>query len=340
MTFFQSRIVRCAIAGVSTFAWLTGCAVEAPPEDESAPSDETSEETGETSDPITGPSAQTYFTRGLVRLDFEQGGGCSGFLIGPNMVMTSAHCVYQNTDSGSYDGTSNGVRWGYLGARIVFKPNTDETMCFLQTCRDADGDVQYASLVAWWHPGFTGSGAGDDIAIITRGTGGAFSTRAGDPGDPAPRALATSDYMRIFAADDTSDDSMFMAGYGAYSDATSGSDPRMGTVLTESWSSTTIRAEYRNTSHWGNAICAGDSGGPIYYPRPLDGDRDYVAGIASRTSARDGACPEPGDKLYWTRIAPKVGSVVNVVQAWAGNPACSSYVSTTLNGDGRYFRCW
>lgn len=335
MTSSRTPVANLILAAAATFSGLTSCAVDAPTDDPEPPA---IEPVAPSREEITGPSAQTYYTRGLVRLDFEQGGGCSGFLIGPNMIMTSAHCVYENTDSGSYDGTFNGVRWGTLGVRVVFKPSASETICLHQTCRDGNGSVSYAPLLAWWHAGFTGSGASNDIAIITRGTGAGFVTRAGDPGDPAPRALNTNDYMRIFAANDTSDDSLFMAGYGAHSDTTSGSAPRMGMLLADSWSSTVIQADFENTAYWGDAVCAGDSGGPLYYPRPLV-DRDFVAGIASRTGPRVGDCPEPGDDLYWTRIAPKI-SMVNIIQQWAGNDDCGSYVSNTLNGDGRFYRCW
>lgn len=318
---------------------LVGCAADLDTADPGT--DDVAGDEGTAADAITGPDMMVAFSRGLVRIDFSDGFMCSGFLVGPNLVMTAAHCVSKHSHEGTPEGegTFQGVRWGHVDARIVFKPSASETMCLHASCFTAGGFTQHTTFLGWWHAGWEEGSADDDIALLTRGTGAGFVTRAMHPDDPAPRALNTSDYMRIFASSADETELMAIAGYGANSDNTIGTDPRFGSVTTDSWSTQRIRAQVNYGAAFGEATCSGDSGGALFIPRTIE-NRDYVAGIISGTTERDGFCPETGDQMFFSRIGPDIG-LVNVVQGWAGKPDCSEFFDTgSLPGTGKYFRCW
>ncbi|MEL7371228.1 MAG: trypsin-like serine protease [Myxococcota bacterium] len=299
---------------------------------------------------VTGTYSSTSFQKGLVRLDFQRGGRCSGFFVGPNMIATAAHCVDDKTITGSHEGVWNGMKWAELRVRIVYKPSASEVICINETCRNDNGTVRYTTILAWWDNSYSGGGDHQsDVAVLTRLGGGNFIPRQPDPEDPAPRALNSNDYLRILSVampvpsgrrGGTDEWPGQAIGYGASADGVSVLDPRWGYILTDHWGTHEIRARYRSSlSIYSSAICAGDSGGPLVFQGAGIGSRRYAGGIASKTSSRVSSCPEDGDNMWWARLNSKMW-MMNTILDWSGRSDCNTYYSDSLPGNGRYYRCW
>jgi hypothetical protein len=322
----MKRYVLC----LSSFLALGGCAYQTESEPDSI------EEVGSTSSEIYNAIGDTaMYSRGLLRLDLTPSGGCSAFLIGPNVIATAAHCVDDRV-APSPRGTWNGWNWGYVTLRMVYKPTQGELMCLNETCRDANGNRKNTTVLAWWHAGYSGEGdTGDDIAILTRVQGHDFPTRAADVDDPAPRALDGGDFLRLLASAVSTSEDGTIWGYGALSDSEgSDSNPRVGWVETNYWGPNHVRADADRESR----ICAGDSGGPLVY-RPGVFANNFAAGIASNTDARNGDCPESGDAMRWTRVSSKIGMIDDIL-GWSGRDACQYATGSGVPGSSGYYRCW
>ncbi len=275
-------------------------------------------------------------TRGLVRLDFAAGGGCSGFFAGPNMIATAAHCVDDKTISGAHDGVWNGMKWGEIRLRAVYKPSSGEVMCINERCRNANNSRRYTTVLAFWPNAYNTLDTEQDVAIITRLAGGNFTTRAPDPGEPAPRSLQTQDFLRILGVGVS--EWARARGYGAYSDGLSDTSPREGSVNANLWGANHIRSV---VAYGHAAVCAGDSGGPLVFDRDAYNgyNYDYAGGVASKTSPRTSSCPETGDSMYWARLSSKIWMFDRILD-WAGDPDCRRFSDNDLPGNGRYYRCW
>jgi hypothetical protein len=325
------------IALIHALLLCAGCAMGAV---EGAAGGADDEAVGTTEDAITGgASAQYGYTRGLVRLDFVAGGGCSAVLLGPNLLATSAHCL----DDKTIDGVSNwnGMKYGQVQVRMVYKPSSTETMCLNETCRNSNGTVRSSTVYAFWDAGFAGSlDPADDIAVLTRITQNDFLTKAEDPGDPAPRALDSNDYLRVLGVSlptGSSAPAMSIAGYGDYADDLESTTPRRGAVEVYDWNTETMLASY-DGAYWA-APCAGDSGGPISYT-PGIGTHTYAAGLISGSADPvTGSCPELGDDAVFTRLSSKIW-LLNRVRDWVEGQECHYSNSGDLPGNGLYYWCW
>jgi Trypsin len=314
------------LAIIAVLVGLAGCAAD-------VVGSESDEDLGTSREEITG--GEVAYTPGLLRIDYPGGGRCSGFLVGPNMIATAAHCVNDRTISGTHDGVWNGMKWAEIKLRFVYKPSHSEVMCINETCRNADGSTRYTTVLAFWDDGYSYDvETTADVAIITRLAGGDFLTRQADPGDPAARALHWGDFHRILAVS-MPDGYAYMRGYGAYVDSDSDEYPREGIIPIDAWGTNDIRGE---VSFFLAAACAGDSGGPLLYSDPSY-SYDYVAGIASRTSARTGDCPEVDDNIWWARLSAKKWMLDRVLE-WSGRNPCTEYADGDLPGNGHYYRCW
>ncbi len=292
------------------------------------------EEIGASRQAISNPIGGATFRPGLVRLDRPDGRRCSGFFIGPNMIVTAAHCVVPNV-SASPSGTWDGMNWGYVRLRIVYKPSSSEVMCINETCRNADSTTRRTTVRAWWDVNYPGGGLSQtDLAVVTRVNGGNFLTRAADVDDPAPRSLNGNDYLRILAGTLSPSHDLDIWGYGAFTDTQLDANARVGWVESPGWFSHHIRANADNESR----ICRGDSGGPLVF-RYGALSRNFVAGVASNTGISNGWCPEYGQAMRWTRTGPRVW-MFNRILSWAGQISCQYATGSDIPGNGAYYRCW
>jgi hypothetical protein len=301
---------------------------------------EDSEQVGTVQDEVTGPASYQSYKRALVRLDFEPSGGCSAVLVGPNLLATAAHCVANQT----IDGVShwNGMNYGKVRVRMVYKPSSTEVMCLNETCRNADGTTRYSTVYAFWDDAYAGEGDwASDMAVLTRMTKADFLTKAADVGDPAPRAFDQYDFLRVMGFTlPTSGNGweMFVSGYGAASDTASTAIPRTGPMQVIDWNTYTMEAQYQS-GDGGAAFCKGDSGGPLTYTHGVGG-LTYVGGVvAGFNDSISPPCPEVGDDLEFNRMAPKVW-MLDRVRQWIEGKSCSQFSNPSLPGNGEYYRCW
>lgn len=275
--------------------------------------------------------------RGVVRIDYPGAAlsrGCSGFFIGPNIIATAAHCV----NSQGSQGVWNGMRWGEINIRVVYKPSSSEVMCISEPCRSSDGSRRYTTALAFWDASYPTGSSASDIGFITRLTGGDFGTEPSDWNGPSPRALNTGDFMRIVDANMGSGYAR-IRGYGAHTDTDWDANPREGTIPVEHYADE-IRAR---VSHIFATSCEADSGGPLLYNNDLgllSGlNYEYAAGVTSRSVDYTPACPEHGDPVYYGRLASRRGMIDHIL-GWAGRGPCNAFTDSDLPGNHRYYRCW
>lgn len=285
------------------------------------------------------------YSPGLVRIDRDKNRNgvvdsrCSGFFIAPNMIATSAHCVDDITLPG-IGGTRDGMRWGHVRVRIVYKPASNESMCINEPCRNANGTQRFTTVRAWWDAGYSGDGdTASDMAVLTRVQGLDFPTRPSDMGGAAPRALsdARRDFYRILDGRTSLGTVLNVYGYGRYTDTQVDMLPRWGQLYADWWGGYHVVSDAGRDARG----CAGDSGGPLSYRHGVF-DPPYAIGAFSNTDSRNGACPERGDKMRWTRLDPKRW-MFNAIMDWAdisGRPFCRRYSKSNFVGDGGYYRCW
>ncbi len=327
------RLLAIGLVGVLGF----GCSIEPAETDEPVLD---SEDVGTSEDGITGSGSFDAYVPALVRLDLQGGGRCSAVLVGPNLLVTAAHCVSDKTTDGV---TSwNGMHYGKVGVRMVYKPSASETMCFNETCRNVDGTVRYSTVYAFWDDSYSGDGDwNDDMAVLTRISQADFVTKALDPGDPAPRNLGADDFRRILNVGlPTSGDGweMMIAGYGAEADGQFTSNPRAGFMQVNDWNSHTMVANYNSGTFW-SSTCKGDSGGPITFTNGIGGTT-YLGGVTVGTNDNVSSdCPEVGDDIVFQRLSAKVW-LLNRVRQWIEGEDCTLYTAASLPGSGEYYRCW
>ena len=180
---------------------------------------------------------------GLVRFDFSGGGRCSGFLVGPNMITTAAHCVDDQILSQYSRGTAGGMKWGYIYARVVYKPGNEGTFCLNRACRE-DGETRYMYFRAWFDAGYSGTGdTASDFAIVTALEGTDFVTYPDDDWEPAPRALNSSDYLRVLRHQVPTSQWLYAWGYGRLNDSTTTVTPHWGPLKLNYWGPSHVRGD-------------------------------------------------------------------------------------------------
>ncbi len=288
---------------------------------------------------VTGPGSFVSYSKALVRLDFKGGGRCSAVLVGPNLLATAAHCVSDKTIDGVK--TWNNMKYGKIQVRMVYKPSSSEVMCLNEPCRSG-GVTQYSTIYAFWDSSYSGTGDwSSDMAVLTRISQNDFITEPADEGDPAPRSLGSSDFLRIMrVALPTSGSGweMRIAGYGAAADGVSTALPRAGFMQINDWNTHTMESTYQSGSFW-SSFCKGDSGGPVTYTAGIGG-RTYVGGvIVGFNDSISGSCPEPGDDVEFNRMNSKVW-MLNHVRQWVEGKSCTLFSTDSLPGSGEYYKCW
>ena len=298
------------------------------------------ERLGTTEDEVTGPGSYQSYKRALIRLDLQGAAPCSAVLVGPNLLVTAAHCVANQT----IDGVTqwNGMKYGKIRVRMVYKPSSTETMCLNEVCWNADDTRRYSTIYAFWDSSYAGAGDwSSDMAVLTRITQADFLTKAANVGDPAPRALEAADFLRIQAFTLPTSGAgwhMIVSGYGAAADGTSTVIPRSGPMQVIDWNTHTMEATYTSGGFWA-AACKGDSGGPLTFT-PTVGGTTYVAGVVGGANdSISGACPEVGDDLEFNRMSSKIW-MLDRVRQWIEGVDCNRYSNSSLPGSGEYFRCW
>lgn len=310
--------------------------------DDDAEAENDIEEVAEVSQSIS--NGWVSYAPGVLRMDQPANNNkgwrmrCSAFFIAPNMIATAGHCVHTLPSAGA-SGTRDGMMWREVRLRFVYKPSSSEVMCINEPCRNSDNSPRFTTVRAWWVNGYGGNSGGHDFAVITRVQGYDFPTRPAAWGGTAPRALSDGDddFYRLLDGRTSGNTPLGIRGYGAYGDS-NGTDlkPRYGWLYLDWWGPIHVVSDAGRESR----ICAGDSGGPLYYA-PNVWSRGYVIGVASGGDSYDGYCFESGDKMRWARVESKRW-MMNSIMGWANRPGRTSCVRTPANlpGDGGFYRCW
>lgn len=296
-------VVACAVV-------CFGCGVEFQ-EGVDAPVGE-AEPLGEAAQPIMNgiemdPLWGDLYVRGMVMVEREDGGFCSGSLINSHALITSAHCFKRD---GKYGGTFR----IYVSAM-----DTDGSIKCVQNSVDYLNEA-CTPMVAnvHVHPNFDGSGdREDDIALVWVGYGW---------GAPADQQ---SFWLRLQKSAPKVGDRFMRYGWGLSTDTSGGGMPRFGTNV-----STVDRLYARSFSSYfadprHPRSCGGDSGGPLL--RVREGLEPLIMGMHDSTPDKDGECPE-SDGISWSvRVDQKISWIDSIVPF-----SCKTYKTVSYE----YVTCW
>lgn len=328
----------------------------------------------DTSEALSGSGASVYRRKGLVRIDFEGGRMCSGSLIGPNLVLTAAHCLLEGGDmtNGGHKtiSTSSNVEWAKVRARIRYNPAGARVRCLNNYCR-SNSRTFFANLLAFWPSGYRlrswcpthpdHSCYENDIALI--GSRSAFRSYSDNQAArQREKPLQTfdfddndlvrvGDFLYIAGDRDFPFRQLNFYGFGKLSSTSrSAFDARRGEMSLNTRGSTTV-AGYVNTRANPLSICRGDSGGPLIVEH---GTKDqlrgraqdsYIVGVASGLRVRRNhmpPCTDPNTNFFWSTAGRYIGTFINPVLRHLGARECRRHIAVSksrLTGARRYYSC-
>lgn len=238
---------------LGSFGLVGACGIE--------PEIEPSEEVGQSSGAIRGGYADDKDPAAVAIVEIQQGGLCSGSLIGPNLVLTARHCV-----SNTLKEVGGGVDCGYTTHGSPFKPDrfavtTNEDAFFSQSL----SDYYTVSEVVVLPEDEDFCGTDQAILILDRNI---------------PADVATP-YVPRVDSQLAKGEEYYAIGYGATSDSGGGAGQRRRRdelfVDCAEGDCKGVSSFVKKTEWIGDTgICSGDSGGPA-----LD-LKNRVVGVTSR----------------------------------------------------------
>ncbi len=210
---------------------------------------------------------------GLVSIDRQTMGSCTGTLISPNTILTARHCVAPTLDqvNGGVDCSRTNFGATYMAQGLYVTNHTRFT-------RNPDNYFAVAEVLV---PKAADEFCGNDVALITL-------MEPIDPSVAVPRIPRVDTKL-------VSGEKYYAVGYGATDDGGNGSGlRRRRDSLAIECVGDECPSYYVEPSEWigDTGICQGDSGGPAFDVF------DRVIGIASRGSY---GCDSPvyGDVSSW-----------------------------------------
>ena len=263
--------------------------------------------------PTTGPLAMPA----AVQITNQDGLSCSGFLFGPNQLLTAGHCFEV---SGTYlvKVWQKTATSGNTGQCInSFEPSTN-SIC-TASGRFSGSGATWASVFV--HPNFDpddfSAAQADDLAVVWVGSGW---------GAPAN---TSANWLRILAMKPLVGWNFLTYGWGPESDTGFPTDAlRYAVSQFAAVSSNGLLKSYAGVGGW---ACAGDSGAPLVLLKQDELDYNLAYGIHTASENGVGLCAENGDIIWdaglWNRIA------------WIDSVIPYSCVLGN-SGSFPYARCW
>lgn len=199
---------------------------------------------------------------------------CSGSLIGPNTILTAAHCAVADNSRPmsvkAWDGT-----------------------CIHGDCSNGGCSVKPAKNArTFLHPSYTGGAdPADDIAVVRM-----FANH------PSPSNTSAS-WIRLSSSPLGPGMRYWMTGWGMNSE--SGSGFGVLRLSNTAVANETLSLAYleHETVHGQGTVCHGDSGGPAI---STEFGVDLVAGVTAVYYGNNDNCAQSGDRFRHTQAGPKI----------------------------------
>lgn len=261
--------------------------------------DDRRDETRTTTDPIVGGVADsgTGAHPAVVFLT-HSGSGCSGTLIAPKLVLTARHCVSQNiTTTIGCDIYGNSTNGNHVGAD--FTPSTIQ----VRTGVNPGGTPQAVGAQLFHPPGQNLCGNDVALIVLNQAIAGVTPQKIRTTAPPLIGEVCTA------------------VGYGGISQdgAGAGSRRRRENVPVLSVGQDYNESNGINDLVAGQAICPGDSGGPLISAGQA------VIGVASRGENCNDAAKHP----RYTRLDPHKALIDQALAAAAGTATLETGTGTT-----------
>jgi V8-like Glu-specific endopeptidase len=239
--------------------------------------------------------------RGVVEI-----GGCTGAMIGPNHVITAAHCI---------DADLSGKE-GFIRRTVRYYDPRDTSLAPGES-RKVSGDNE--QMFAWIKSTYAGSGDTEsDIAVVERGNPWI--------------GTESNDYLRLSLGSCSQMDKNTLYGRGVAGFSGDGA----GTLRMMSIDLHSCSTHQFHDLAGSRQTCKGDSGGP-HTMKVIVGDDawDVIVGLhtsSEKPSSGSGLCSEGGGKQFGVRMN---SDKTNFIESIVG--PCSTY---TADDGHKYKRCW
>jgi hypothetical protein len=226
---------------------------------------------------------------------------CSGFMIGPQEIVTAAHCIYQD-----------GWRPVRVTMRVPQRTGGGTDVC-VANCTNSKTSNAFGSR----HPGYTGLGdSADDIGVFV------FKQPFSGP------AQYSNSWMRMMVNSTWQNAPLKIFGWGANTQSGGGGISREGTTKV-SWSG---NGHFTSNADMARG-CKGDSGGMA--TRWTTSESPFAVGVLSEMVGSFGdLCPYEDGFNRWTHVGPKIPWIETRI-----GRNCSRFISSS-NSSISYARCF